>query len=322
MLIYGNKKKQLNVLHTDNADARKNLEILRSKIDEHNSKASAYSKKIQDSRGAIEKLQESIRAIEQKESTMQTRCTVLSENFTERYGEMLATYLTQEEYKSITEASLVSKNIPNKLQEAKDHLKKLGGVNLLAPDEFRQVDTRYEFLTGQLADLEEAEGDLQQVITEIEKESRQKLECTYAEVRKHFKRLFTKLMDGGVADIILVDSDDILTAGLDIVAQPPEKKTKHLSQLSGGERAMVSLALLFSLHSVRPAPFCMLDELDAPLDDQNIGRFLSLLDDFATNTQFIIISHNKRTIAYGKQLIGVTMEERGVSKIIGVRTEQ
>ncbi len=314
------QKKQCESLRVEDAEAREALKALREQVEKHNTMASSYAQKIRDAEAKAKSLRVSMHEIEKQEADIQTRCNVLSENFAERYGEILSVYLQKDEYKNITKQTLSMQDISEKLQKTKDAMKALGGVNLLAPDEFRQVNTRYEFLTSQLADLEEAEGDLQKIVEEIERESRKKLEVTYAEVRKHFKRIFTKLMDGGTADLLLVDSEDILNAGLDIIAQPPQKKTKDLSQLSGGERALVSLALLFSIHSVRPAPFCVLDELDAPLDEQNIGRFLALVDDFSTQTQFIVISHNKRTIASAKQLIGVTMEERGVSKIIGVKT--
>ncbi len=314
------EKKQCESLRSEDVEARKVLKMLQKSIEKQNNMAHVYTQKIRDADNEIKKLRTSVHEIEKQEADITTRCNVLAENFAERYGEILSVYLAKDEYKNITKQTLARENISENLQKTKDAMKALGGVNLLAPDEFRQINTRYEFLTSQLTDLEEAENDLKKIVEEIEKESRKKLEVTYAEVRKHFKRIFTKLMDGGTADLLLVDSDDILSAGLDIVAQPPQKKTKNLSQLSGGERALVSLALLFSIHSVRPAPFCVLDELDAPLDEQNIGRFLALVDDFSSQTQFIVISHNKRTIASGKQMIGVTMEERGVSKIIGVKT--
>lgn len=318
----GSQQKHLKNLQHEKQQSSANLEKLRAKIEAQNSKVAAYSQRIVEADRAVKALHAKVRELEQKEADTAARCAVVAEQFAERYGELLSVYLVKDEYKNLSEKDTDAQRLADELQKAKDKLKALGGVNLLAPDEFRQVNERYEFLTSQLADLESAEEDLKKVVEEIEKESRQKLEETYREVRKHFKRIFTKLMDGGFADITLVDSEDILSAGLEIVAQPPEKKTRHLSQLSGGERALVALALLFSIHSVRPAPFCVLDELDAPLDEQNIGRFLSLVEDFSDRTQFVIISHNKRTIAYGDQLIGVTMEERGVSKIIGVKTER
>ncbi len=311
------QQKQKNALMQREAMLHNKLTKFQIEIEKKYSKADTHAEEIQKLKDRIEKYKEALLSAEQKEMEEKIRISMIEENFHSRYGERISGYATKDEFKSVTEKDINE----DKLQKEKQALRDLGGVNLLAPDEFRQIDERYQFLTKQYADLEEAEKDLSIVIEKIEVEFRKKLEKTYAEVRKYFKKIFSKIMKGGTADIILVDSEDILNAGIEIIAQPPEKKTKNLTQLSGGERTLVALALLFAIHSAKPPPFCILDELDAHLDDQNIGGFISLVEGFKELTQFIIISHNKKTIAHGKQLIGVTMEERGVSKIIGVKTE-
>ena len=138
-------------------------------------------------------------------------------------------------------------------------------------------------------------------------------------VREEFRRLFSELFQGGEADLILTDEKDILESGLDIIAQPPGKKQSHLSLLSGGEKAMTSIALIFSLFKVQPSPFYLLDEIDAPLDEANIGRFVRLLRELVKSAQFVVITHNKRTIREADILYGITMQESGVSKIISVK---
>jgi chromosome segregation protein len=142
---------------------------------------------------------------------------------------------------------------------------------------------------------------------------------TFAKVRVNFREMFAELFGGGRADLSLMDENDPLNCGIDIVAKPPGKQLQNISLLSGGERAMTAVALLFAIYIVRPSPFCVLDEIDAPLDESNINRFVRVLDRFVAQSQFIIITHNKRTIAKADVLYGVTMEERGVSKLVGMK---
>ena len=142
---------------------------------------------------------------------------------------------------------------------------------------------------------------------------------TFAKIRENFQRTFTEIFGGGKADLVLVNEGDVLESGIDIVARPPGKQLQSISLLSGGEQTMTAVALLFSIYQVKPSPFCVLDELDAPLDESNINRFIKMLDRFVRQSQFIIITHNKRTIAKADVLYGVTMEERGISRLVGMR---
>jgi len=189
---------------------------------------------------------------------------------------------------------------------------------MLAVDEFNEKKDRLDFLTNQKVDLEEAKESLTQAIRRINREARRRLNETFELVRKNFKETFLTLFDGGEADLMFVDSDDPLEANIRIVANPKGKRLHDIASLSGGERALVALSLLFAIYLVKPSPFCVFDEVDAPLDDANIGRFVNLLKSFTDRTRFIVITHNKKTMEAADNLYGVTMEEPGVSKMISV----
>jgi chromosome segregation protein len=206
--------------------------------------------------------------------------------------------------------------------EAETLKKKMEGmtdVNLGALQEKESYESRYKHLTEQKTDLEGARADIEEAIKTINLTARERLRETYDKVRENFRTLFSELFQGGQADLILQDSADILDAGLDIVAQPPGKRLTHLTLLSGGERAMTTIALIFALFMVQPSPFYILDEIDAPLDEANIGRFVILLKHLVKTSQFLIITHNKRTIREADILYGITMEESGVSKVVSVK---
>jgi chromosome segregation protein len=195
----------------------------------------------------------------------------------------------------------------------------MGAVNLVAIEEYSELKQRHDFLKTQSDDLTGARAELIAAIDEINQTSQRQFEVTFEQIRKNFAYTFQTLFGGGRADIELVQADDILESGIEIVAQPPGTKLKGISLLSGGQRTLTAVALLFALYLVKPSPFCLLDELDAPLDESNIGRFTELLKKFVSESQFIIITHNKRTVAAANAIYGVTMEERGVSKTVSMR---
>ena len=195
----------------------------------------------------------------------------------------------------------------------------MGAVNLVAIEEYSELRQRHDFLKGQSDDLTRARAELIAAIDEINVTSQKQFEVTFEQIRKNFVYTFQTLFGGGRADIELVQTDDVLESVIDIVAQPPGTKLKGISLLSGGQRTLTAVALLFALYLVKPSPFCLLDELDAPLDESNIGRFTELLKKFVKDSQFIIITHNKRTVAAANAIYGVTMEERGVSKTVSMR---
>ncbi len=195
----------------------------------------------------------------------------------------------------------------------------MGAVNLVAIEEYAELKQRHDFLQAQSGDLTQAKAELVKMIDEINQTSQKQFEVTFEQIRKNFAHTFQTLFGGGKADLELVQADDVLESGVEIVAQPPGTKMKSISLLSGGQRALTAVALLFALYLVKPSPFCLLDELDAPLDESNIGRFTDLLKRFIKDSQFIIITHNKRTVAAADAIYGVTMQERGVSKTVSMR---
>lgn len=195
----------------------------------------------------------------------------------------------------------------------------LGTVNLLAIEEYQELKQRYDFLLAQQKDLEDARASLMETIRKINQTTKQLFEDTFALVQQTFKQYYQTLFCGGDARIFLIDETHPLESGIDIVVRPPGKKLQNMSLLSGGEKALTAVALLFALFKIKPSPFCLLDEVDAPLDEANIDRFLTVLRSFLDLSQFIIITHNRKTIAMGDSLYGVTMEEAGVSKIVSVK---
>jgi chromosome segregation protein len=200
-------------------------------------------------------------------------------------------------------------------------IEELGSVNLGAIDEYERVSERHHFLLEQKNDLVEAKETLFRVIDEMDQEMKKRFETTFTSIRSHFEGVFKSLFGGGRADLRLTDPEDLLNTGVDIVAQPPGKKLQNLGLLSGGERALTAIALLFSILKVRPVPFCVLDEVEAALDDANVHRFGLYLKKFSKDTQFIVITHRKGTMEESDVLYGVTMQESGVSKLVSVRLE-
>jgi chromosome segregation protein len=198
-------------------------------------------------------------------------------------------------------------------------LEEMGPVNLVAIEEYEETEQRYNFLSQQHEDLVQAKAQLLEVINRINNQTREMFTETFNRIRENFRTLFVEIFGGGKADLILVDEGDVLESGIDIVARPPGKQLQTISLLSGGEQTMTAVALLFSIYQVKPSPFCVLDELDAPLDESNINRFVRVLQRFLAHSQFIVITHNKRTIGMADVLYGVTMQEQGISRIVSVK---
>jgi len=198
-------------------------------------------------------------------------------------------------------------------------LDEMGPVNLVAIEEYEETEQRHSFLSQQYDDLVNAKTELLEIINRINTQTRQMFVETFEKIRDNFRLMFTEVFGGGKADLVLSDENDVLESGIDIVARPPGKQLQSITLLSGGEQTMTAVSLLFSIYQVKPSPFCVLDELDAPLDEANVIRFVKILQRFLSHSQFIIITHNKRTIAMADVLYGVTMQEHGVSKIVSVK---
>ena len=213
-------------------------------------------------------------------------------------------------------------DIEQEIEGLKKKVEAYGTVNLLAIEEYDELKQRFEFLSNQKKDLDDSKEQLIEAIRKINRTTKQLFEDTLIRVREMFKYYFKLLFEGGDADLVLIDETNPLDSGLDIIARPPGKKPQHITLLSGGEKAMTAIGLLFALFKVKPSPYCVLDEVDAPLDEANNERFVRVVREFLESTQFIIVTHSRKTISMGDTLYGVTMEEAGVSKLVSVKVAQ
>lgn len=212
--------------------------------------------------------------------------------------------------------------VRRKVKLLKQSIEELGPVHLGAIEEFDHVSDRHAFLTEQRNDLNEAKDTLRTLIREMDGEMTSRFDETFHAIRKQFQRVFKELFGGGSADLVLTDPQDLLMTGVEIIAQPPGKKLQNLTLLSGGERALTAIALLFAILNVRPVPFCVLDEVEAALDESNVVRYSQYLKKFSEDTQFIVITHRKGTMEGADVLYGITMQESGISKLVSVKLEE
>ncbi|HEY9581469.1 MAG TPA: chromosome segregation protein SMC, partial [Savagea sp.] len=209
-----------------------------------------------------------------------------------------------------------------RLAKMKEERKQIGPVDPSTIEQYEEVLERHTFLSEQRTDLIEAKITLQDAMEEMDEEVEQRFIVTFRAIRHHFQDIFTKMFGGGEADLKLTDPNNLLETGVDIVARPPGKKLQNLSLLSGGERALTAITLLFALIEARPVPFCILDEVEAALDEVNVLRYSDYLKHFSTSTQFIVITHRKGTMEGADVLYGVTMEEAGVSTMLSVQLSE
>jgi chromosome segregation protein len=203
------------------------------------------------------------------------------------------------------------------VQEMRERLDRMGPVNVLAVEQ--SLEERSTFLTAQRQDLLDSISELDQAIRKIDRASRERFQEAFQIINQHFGEIFRQLFGGGTAGLSLIDEEDLLESGIDVMAQPPGKRLQNVMLLSGGEKALTAISLLFAIFQYKPSPFCILDEVDAPLDDANIGRFVRMLEGLKEQTQFVLITHSRKSMEIADQLYGVTMEEPGVSKLVSVR---
>ncbi|NWG01842.1 MAG: chromosome segregation protein SMC [Syntrophaceae bacterium] len=261
----------------------------------------------------LEEVRQKIHAEEIVFQEVQWKLSHLQESMKERYGATLSTLMGD------ASEGFPKEEMSKRLAELKSALEGFGEVNLMAIEEYQELKQRHDFLTEQQADLQQALDTLKKAILRINRTTTKRFLETFHLVNEKFKEVFNRLFKGGQASLILVDEQDPSTTGIDIMAQPPGKKLQNIDLLSGGEKALVAIALLFGLFMIKPTPFCLLDEADAPLDDANINRFIELIKEFSKTSQFIIITHNKNTMEAAQTLYGITMETPGVSKVVSVR---
>lgn len=227
-----------------------------------------------------------------------------------------------EAYQTYTQQACDWEAIRAEIAELRAKIERLGNVNVEAIDEQKVLEERNDFLSRQVEDLNQSKAQLEQLITRLNKDSRERFVKTFEQIRENFQVLFRKLFGGGRADILLEEAADVLDAGIEVIAKPPGKETRSISLLSGGEKSMTALALLFAVFRTKPSPFCFLDEVDAALDEANNERFNLIIREFQADTQFVVITHSKRTMSVAEVLFGVTMQTQGVSKKISVRFDE
>ncbi len=292
------------------------LERLEHDITSRNSDVAGKQERLKNRIAEIGKIQSQLEKIHMDLAMTDTEIRNIKENFRETHSRDLMEF----------EERMFTINAPagelrEKLAQARASLKELGSVNLMAVEEFAETKERYDFLTGQIADLQKARDDLRRITEEIRAESTELFLATYNKIKKNFHNMFRRLFGGGRGEIRLVDPANVLESGIDIFAQPPGKKLENISLLSGGEKSMTAVSLLFATYMVKPSPFCLLDEIDAALDEQNVTRFVNALREFANVSQYIVITHNKKTVMGAGTMLGVTMEESGVTKVITIKLE-
>ncbi|QEY20202.1 chromosome segregation protein SMC [Psychrobacillus sp. AK 1817] len=281
------------------------------------------SQKVNDSENHLKQLQQHVNIYANDERTLELRLGKLEVESNSLQNQLEETYeLTLEEAKRDYPFNMDEELARKKVKLLKRSIEELGPINLGSIQEFEQVSERHSFLTEQREDLLSAQETLHEVIKEMDEEMTIRFETTFNEIQRNFKVVFRQLFGGGQADLVLTDPSSMLDTGIDIVAQPPGKKLQNLSLLSGGERALTAIALLFSILHTRPVPFCILDEVEAALDEANVTRYSDYLKKFSHDTQFIVITHRKGTMEGADVLYGITMQESGISKLVSVKLEE
>jgi chromosome segregation protein len=225
-------------------------------------------------------------------------------------------------FEELPKVDELPKDIEKNIQQFRGQLQRMGGVNPEAPQEYEETEQRFEFLTQQMADLQETDEQLRKVIAELDDLTSRAFADTVEQVNTVFAETFTQLFGGGSARLVLTEPDDLTVSGVDIVARLPNQREQGLALLSGGERSLTASALIFSLLKVSPTPFCVMDEVDAALDEANVNRFRDILRELSLNTQFIIITHNRGTVQVANTIYGVSMQPDSASQVISIRPEE
>ncbi len=282
-----------------------------------NKSVSGKSDTLNKKREEQNKYQEKVESLSLSLNSSDSDIKNIKQNFQDKYSHDLMEF-EERMYKITTPAS----DIREKLAKARESFNSLGSVNLMAPEEFNEVRERYDRQKTNYEDTQRSLENLVRVSEEIKSKSAEMFIETYNQIKKNFHNMFRRLFNGGRAELKLADPANILSSGIDIYAQPPGKKLENIALLSGGEKTMTAVALLFATYQVRPSPFCLLDEIDAALDDKNVSSFVTTLESFANVSQYIVITHNKKTVMGASTMLGITMEESGVSKVIALRLDQ
>ncbi|MCX5706220.1 MAG: AAA family ATPase [Candidatus Omnitrophica bacterium] len=268
--------------------------------------------KIETDRDELDKLKNRLYELQMQDKDIDYKYSSMKER-------MLAAYKVDLEAIENVLETVDAARLAEEIVKLKERLDSYGTVNLVAIEEYDELKKRYDFLIQQQTDLANAKEILHQAILKINRTTKQMFMETFEKVRGEFRNYFRLLFNGGDAQVYLVDEQDPLESGIEIICRPPGKKLQNVLLLSGGEKSLSAIALIFAIFKVKPSPFCILDEIDAALDEANVDRFSRVLQEFAQSSQFIVITHNKKTIINANVMYGITMEQSGVSKIVSVK---
>ena len=310
-------EQKASTVEIDRAREEEQIATLSQQLQQARQQADEYSAELSELNRRAAEVRDARAGLEVQRAEAHARLTFVHENCQTELGqslEDLARELTlPEDFDFETSHARV--------EELRTRLEGFGAVNMMALEELAEAEERLLFLSVQRQDIIEGIAATEEALREIKRRSRERFRHAFEQINKNFSALFLELFGGGRGEMNLIDADDVLESGIDVVAQPPGKRLQNVLLLSGGEKAMAALALVLGIFHYRPAPFCLLDEVDAPLDEANVGRFTDKVVQMSANTQFIVITHNKRTMEMARALYGVTMEEAGVSKLVSVRFE-
>jgi chromosome segregation protein len=297
------EEQQISALTGSLEAAREQADTLSAELSELNRRAA----EIRDSRAAIE--------VQRAEA--QARLTFVRETCASELNQPLEELAKEQTFEEGFDLDTAQARV----DDLRSRIEGFGAVNMMALEELNEAEERLTFLTTQRTDIVDGIASTEEALREIKRRSRERFRHAFEQINKNFGELFQELFGGGRGEMSLIEADDVLESGIDVIAQPPGKRLQNVLLLSGGEKAMAALALVLGIFHYRPSPFCLLDEVDAPLDEANVGRFTNKIAQMATDTQFIVITHNKRTMEMARALYGVTMEEAGVSKLVSVKFE-
>ncbi|MCX8083438.1 MAG: AAA family ATPase [Calditerrivibrio sp.] len=290
--------------------------FLESEIISKNDSIKKLKEQIDDRNKFVKKIDNDLQNIRIRIAQNKTSMENLENSYQEKYSSLL-----KEDYKLYYNDDHDLKTLKGELTEYEKRIEDIGPLNMAAEQEFFEISERYQFLEKQKEDIVKAIDSISQIIHEIDNKTVETFKETFFSVRKHFKDIFKNLFGDGKAELSLTDEEDLLNTGVEIFVQPPGKRLQNMALLSGGEKAMTACVLLFAMFLHKPSPFCFLDEIDAPLDDANIGRFVNMLKSLSQKAQFVIITHNQKTMESAQYLYGVTMQEPGVSKIVSIKMD-
>ncbi|OIO32998.1 MAG: chromosome segregation protein SMC [Candidatus Omnitrophica bacterium CG1_02_40_15] len=307
-------EKNITVLSEEGSGRNKELSEVEAVYSEITEKTASYETKSKEIENQINSIRSKMHSVDLQKAEVNYSIENLTQRIRDVYKTELLEFELPEDWQVLDKAAL-----KNNVEEMRNHLDSMGAVNLVAIDENKELQDRFIFLTTQRDDLLKAKDSLLEAINKINKTTKELFMETFKNIQVEFRNFFKMLFGGGDGELMLLDDDNVLECGIEIVARPPGKRLQNVSLLSGGEKALTAVALIFAIFKVKPSPFCVLDEIDAPLDESNVDRFSRSLDMFTNTSQFIVVTHNKKTIDKADVMYGITMQQSGVSKVVSVK---